>query len=144
MRLNTLSPAPGSKKDRKRVGRGPGSGHGKTCGHGHKGQKARSGGNPAVDFEGGQTPLKLRIPKVGFRSRKRPLVDEIRLFELDKVEGEVVDMESLRRAGLIDANTKRVKIILKGELKRPVVVRGIPVTKGARAAIEAAGGRVEA
>ncbi len=144
MRLNTLSPAPGSKRARKRVGRGIGSGHGKTCGRGHKGQKARAGGFHKVDFEGGQTPLRLRIPKVGFRSPKHRFVDEIRLHELNRIEGELVNMESLRKAGLIDANTKRVKIILKGELRKPVVVQGIPVTKGARAAIEAAGGRVEA
>lgn len=144
MRLNTLSPAPGSKKARKRVGRGIGSGHGKTASRGMKGQKARSGDFHKVDFEGGQTPLRLRIPKAGFRSFKSRYVDEVRLHELNKVEGDVIDMESLRRAGLIKANCRRVRIIAKGEVTRPFIVRGVAVTKGARAAIEAAGGKVEA
>ncbi len=143
MRLNTLKPAPGSKPARKRVGRGPGSGLGKTCGRGQKGQKARSGGFHKVGFEGGQMPLQRRLPKVGFRSRKAREWDEIRLHELAKVEGEVVDLEALRKAGLISSVVKRVKVIASGELTRPVTVKGLAVTKGARAAIEAAGGRVE-
>ncbi|HHQ41112.1 MAG TPA: 50S ribosomal protein L15 [Chromatiales bacterium] len=143
MRLNTLKPAPGSKPARKRVGRGPGSGLGKTCGRGQKGQKARSGGFHKVGFEGGQMPLQRRLPKVGFRSRKAREWDEIRLHELAKVEGEVVDLEALRKAGLISSVVRRVKIIASGELTRPVTVKGLAVTKGARAAIEAAGGRVE-
>lgn len=143
MRLNTLKPAPGSKPARKRVGRGPGSGLGKTCGRGQKGQKARSGGFHKVGFEGGQMPLQRRLPKVGFRSRKAREWDEIRLHELAKVEGDVVDLAALRKAGLISSVVKRVKIIASGELARPVTVKGLAVTKGARAAIEAAGGRVE-
>jgi len=143
MRLNTLKPAPGSKPARKRVGRGPGSGLGKTCGRGQKGQKARSGGFHKVGFEGGQMPLQRRLPKVGFRSRKAREWDEIRLHELAKVEGDVVDLEALRKAGLISSVVKRVKVIASGELTRPVTVKGLAVTKGARAAIEAAGGRVE-
>ncbi len=143
MRLNTLKPAPGSKPARKRVGRGPGSGLGKTCGRGQKGQKARSGGFHKVGFEGGQMPLQRRLPKVGFRSRKAREWDEIRLHELAKVEGDVVDLEALRKAGLISSVVRRVKVIASGELTRPVTVKGLAVTKGARAAIEAAGGRVE-
>ncbi len=143
MRLNTLKPAPGSRPARKRVGRGPGSGLGKTCGRGQKGQKARSGGFHKVGFEGGQMPLQRRLPKVGFRSRKAREWDEIRLHELAKVEGDVVDLAALRKAGLISSVVKRVKIIASGELTRPVTVKGLAVTKGARAAIEAAGGRVE-
>lgn len=143
MRLNTLKPAPGSRVARKRVGRGPGSGLGKTSGRGQKGQKARSGGFHKVGFEGGQMPLQRRLPKVGFRSRKAREWDEIRLHELAKVEGEVVDLAALRKAGLISSVVKRVKIIARGEIDRPVVIKGLAVTRGARAAIEAAGGRIE-
>jgi len=143
MRLNTLKPAPGSKAARKRVGRGPGSGLGKTSGRGQKGQKARSGGFHKVGFEGGQMPLQRRLPKVGFRSRKAREWDEIRLHELAKVEGEIIDLAALRKAGLVSSIVKRVKIIARGEIDRPVVIKGLAVTKGARAAIEAAGGRIE-
>ncbi|HEB78039.1 MAG TPA: 50S ribosomal protein L15 [Methylothermaceae bacterium] len=143
MRLNTLKPAPGSKPSPKRVGRGIGSTLGKTCGRGHKGQKARSGGYHKVGFEGGQMPLHRRLPKVGFRSRTQRFVDEIRLHELNKLPGDVVDLEALRQANLISSIVKRVKIIASGKLERPVTVKGLAVTKGARQAIEAAGGKVE-
>ncbi|MDH3354366.1 MAG: 50S ribosomal protein L15 [Chromatiales bacterium] len=143
MYLNTLSPQPGSKKDAKRVGRGIGSGHGKTCGRGHKGQKSRSGGFSKVGFEGGQMPLQRRLPKVGFSSRVGRTTDEIRLNELTLVEGDVVDLVSLKAANLIRQDIKRVKVILSGEITKPVTVRGLGVTKGALAAIEAAGGKVE-
>ncbi len=143
MRLNTLKPAPGSKPSPKRVGRGIGSTLGKTCGRGHKGQKARSGGYHKVGFEGGQMPLHRRLPKVGFRSRTQRFVDEIRLHELNKLPGDVVDLEALRQANLISSIVKRVKIIASGRLERPVTVKGLAVTKGARQAIEAAGGKVE-
>ena len=143
MYLNTLSPQPGSKKAAKRVGRGIGSGHGKTCGRGHKGQKSRSGGFHKVGFEGGQMPLQRRLPKVGFSSRVGRTTDEIRLNELALVDGDVVDLVSLKAANLIRQDIKRVKVILSGEINKPVTVRGLGVTKGALAAIEAAGGKVE-
>ncbi len=145
MRLNTLKPAEGSKFSGKRVGRGIGSTLGKTGGRGHKGQKSRSGGyhKRGVGFEGGQMPLKQRLPKFGFTSRKSLTHAEVRLAELNKVEGEVVDMLSLKAAGLITNNVKSVKIMLSGEISKPVTVKGLPVTKGAKAAIEAAGGKVE-
>ena len=143
MRLNTLKPAAGSKSDRKRVGRGIGSGLGKTAGRGHKGQKSRSGGFHKVGFEGGQMPLQRRLPKVGFRSRKAKYTVEIRLNELDKVNGEVVDMNALYEADILPRTMKRAKVILSGEVTRAVTLKGIGATKGARAAIEAAGGKVE-
>jgi large subunit ribosomal protein L15 len=143
MRLNDIKPAAGSKRAPKRVGRGIGSGLGKTCGRGHKGQKARSGGYHKVGFEGGQMPLQRRLPKVGFRSRKALISDEVRLHELARVEGDVVDLASLRKAGLVSGKIKRVKIIASGEIDRALTVRALGVTKGARAAIEAAGGTIE-
>lgn len=143
MRLNDLSPAAGAKKDAKRVGRGIGSGSGKTAGRGHKGQKSRSGGGVRAGFEGGQMPLKQRLPKFGFTSRKQLVREEVRLHELNKVEADVVDMNALRAADLIKGTTKIVKIVLSGELNKAVTVKGIAVTKGAQAAIEAAGGKVE-
>jgi large subunit ribosomal protein L15 len=143
MRLNDIKPPPGSKRGAKRVGRGIGSGLGKTGGRGHKGQKSRSGGFHKVGFEGGQMPLQRRLPKVGFRSRKALVSDEIRLHELGRVDGETIDMDALRKAGLISKGVKRVKIIAAGEVGRAVMVRGLAVTKGARAAIEAAGGKIE-
>ncbi|NOX75145.1 MAG: 50S ribosomal protein L15 [Gammaproteobacteria bacterium] len=143
MRLNTLKPADGSKKNAKRVGRGIGSGLGKTGGRGHKGQKSRSGGFHKVGFEGGQMPLQRRLPKVGFTSRKARFVDEVRLNELLKVEGDVVDLLALKTANIVGQEIKRVKVILSGEITTPVTVQGLGVTKGARAAIEAAGGKVE-
>jgi large subunit ribosomal protein L15 len=143
MRLNNLKPAEGSKKDAKRVGRGIGSGLGKTGGRGHKGQKSRSGGFSKVGFEGGQMPLQRRLPKVGFASRKARFMAEIRLPELLKVEGDVVDLLSLKAANIIGHQIKRAKVILSGEITSAVTVRGLGATKGARAAIEAAGGKVE-
>ena len=143
MRLNTLKPAAGSKVDRKRVGRGIGSGLGKTGGRGHKGQKSRSGGFHKVGFEGGQMPLQRRLPKVGFRSRKARYTAEVRLNELDKVAGDVVDMNALYEADILPRTMKRAKVILSGEVTRAVTLKGIGATKGARAAIEAAGGKVE-
>ena len=143
MRLNTLAPAPGHKSDKKRVGRGIGSGNGKTAGRGDKGLKARSGGKVRVGFEGGQMPLQKRLPKYGFTSRIGMVTAEIRLSELNSIEGDVVDLEALRKANLINANIKRAKIFLSGELKKSLTVKGLAVTKGAKAAIEAAGGKIE-
>ncbi len=143
MSLNELPRSPGSRSARKRVGRGAAAGQGKTCGRGHKGQRSRSGGKVARGFEGGQLPLQQRIPTFGFRSRINRVTDEVRLHELEKVEGDVVDLNSLRSAGVITSNIRRVKIIASGELKRAVNVKGIKATKGAREAIIAAGGTVE-
>ncbi len=143
MRLNTLKPAAGSRQDRKRVGRGIGSGLGKTCGRGHKGQKSRSGGFHKVGFEGGQMPLQRRLPKVGFRSRKAKYTAEVRLNEIDKVPGDVIDMNALYEADILPRTMKRAKVILSGGISRAVTLKGIGATKGARAAIEAAGGKVE-
>jgi len=143
MRLNDIKPQPGSKRGAKRVGRGIGSGLGKTGGRGHKGQKSRSGGFHKVGFEGGQMPLQRRLPKVGFRSRKALVTDEIRLHELGRVEGDVIDLTALRKANLVSREITRVKIIASGRLDRALTVRGLAVTKGARAAIEATGGKVE-
>lgn len=143
MRLNTLAPAPGHKSAKKRVGRGIGSGLGKTAGRGHKGLKARSGGSVKPGFEGGQMPLQKRLPKFGFTSRVGMVTAEIRLGELNKVDADVVDLEALRKADLINANIKRAKIFLSGELTKAVTIKGLAVTKGAKAAIEAAGGKVE-
>ena len=144
MYLNTLQPAPGSKTTSKRLGRGIGSGKGKTCGKGHKGQKARAGGYHKVGFEGGQMPLQRRIPKSGFRSRKAPYHQEIYLSDLNKLEATVIDFSVLVESGLIRFNTRDVKIIGTGELTRAITLRGLPVTVGARKAIEKAKGTVEA
>ncbi len=144
MRLNSLKPAAGSHKLRRRVGRGNGSGIGKTCGAGHKGQKSRSGSRIRAGFEGGQMPLQRRMPKVGFRSMRAKLNAEVRLNELAAVESEVIDREALRKARLIPASAKRVKVILSGKIDKPVVLRGVLATAGARKAIQAAGGTVEA
>jgi len=143
MYLNTLKPADGSKKNAKRVGRGIGSGLGKTGGRGHKGQKSRSGGFTKVGFEGGQMPLQRRLPKVGFTSRTARYVAEIRLHELMLVEGDTVDLLALKTANIVGQQIKRAKVILSGEISKAVTVSGLGVTKGARAAIEAAGGKVE-
>jgi len=143
MRLNTLKPGEGAKKSRKRLGRGIGSGLGKTSGRGHKGLKSRSGGTVKPGFEGGQMPLQRRLPKVGFHSRLGEVTAEIRLHELAKVEGDVADLQSLKAANIISNNIKRARVMQSGEIKRAVTVRGLGVTKGARAAIEAAGGKVE-
>jgi len=142
MRLNTLSPAPGSTHARKRVGRGIGSGLGKTSTRGHKGQKARKSGNVRPGFEGGQMPLQKRLPKFGFYSRMGSTTAEVRTAELAKVEGELVNMETLEKANIIDRNMKRAKIMLSGDVSKAFTIDGIGVTKGARAAIEAAGGKI--
>ena len=144
MKLNTISPAPGAKKARLRVGRGASAGQGKTCGRGVKGQRARKGGYHKVGFEGGQMPLQRRLPKFGFRSMSAPRVAEVRLNELAGVPGGAIDLESLKRAGVVPQNALRAKIVLSGSIAVPVTVKGVGVTKGARAAIEAAGGSVEA
>ena len=144
MRLNDLRSAPGARRSRKRIGRGEGSGIGKTGGRGQKGAKSRSGATSTVGFEGGQMPLQRRLPKYGFKSRVSRFADEVRLGDLARVEGDVVDLTSLKAAGLVHAQARRVKVILKGELSRAVTVKGVIPTKGARAAIEAAGGTVEA
>ncbi|MCU0833150.1 MAG: 50S ribosomal protein L15 [Chromatiaceae bacterium] len=143
MRMNDMRPDAGSRQAPKRLGRGVGSGLGKTGGRGHKGQKARAGGFHKVGFEGGQMPLQRRLPKIGFRSRKQLTTDEIRLHELNRVTGDLVDLESLRAANLIDRSVTRVKIIASGTVERAFTIRGIGVTKGARAAVEAAGGTIE-
>jgi large subunit ribosomal protein L15 len=144
MKLNTLSPAPGSKKPRLRVGRGASAGQGKTCGRGVKGQRARKGGYHKVGFEGGQMPLQRRLPKTGFRSKLAPVTAEVRLSELAKVTAEVVDLEALKQANVVPATALRARIVSSGEVGKAVTVKGVHVTKGARAAIEAAGGRVDA
>jgi large subunit ribosomal protein L15 len=143
MRLNTLKPAPGARRPRLRVGRGASAGQGKTCGRGTKGQRARKGGYHKVGFEGGQMPLQRRIPKVGFRSKIRQSRAEVRLHELAKVEGAVIDLEALKKAGVVPPSTERAKVVLSGELGKAVTLKGVAATKGARAAIEAAGGKVE-
>ena len=143
MRLNNLKPAEGEKSTGKRVGRGIGSGLGKTGGRGHKGQKSRSGGFHKVGFEGGQMPLQRRLPKVGFKSRVGRYVEEVRLHELASVDGDVADLLALKAANIVSRETRRAKVIASGSIDRAVTVRGLNVTKGARAAIEAAGGKVE-
>jgi large subunit ribosomal protein L15 len=143
MHLNTLQPADGSKKDRKRVGRGIGSGLGKTCGRGHKGQKSRSGGYHKIGFEGGQMPLQRRLPKMGFQSRKSRFVDELRLNELALVNADVIDLDALKAANLVSREVRSVKVFASGSIDKAVTLKGIRVTKGARAAIEAAGGKIE-
>lgn len=143
MRLNTLSPAPGRNKEGKRAGRGIGSGLGKTAGRGHKGQASRTGGSIRPGFEGGQMPLQKRLPKFGFTSRLAAVTAEIRLSELDLIEDEVVDIDALRNAGLINNNILRAKVFASGEVTKAVTLKGIGATKGAIAAIEAAGGKVE-
>jgi len=144
MRLNTLKPGHGSKRPRLRVGRGASAGQGKTCGRGVKGQRARKGGYHKVGFEGGQTPLDRRLPKFGFRSDIAFSRAEVRLHELEKVEGGVIDLDSLKKAGVIPVFAERAKVVLSGEIKKAVTLKGVAATKGARAAIEAAGGKVEA
>ena len=143
MRLNSLKPASGSKADRKRKGRGIASGSGKTAGRGHKGQKARAGGFHKVGFEGGQMPLQRRLPKVGFNSLQSQVTAEVRLGELGKLEDGVIDIAALKKGNIISKKIERAKIISSGEINRAVTVKGIRVTKGARAAIEAAGGKIE-
>jgi len=143
MRLNTLSPNPGSRKDAKRVGRGIGSGLGKTAGRGHKGQKSRSGGTVRPGFEGGQMPLQKRLPKYGFTSRISRTTAQVRLGELNAVQSEVVDLDALKEADVIRQDVLRVRVFMSGEITRAITLKGLAVTKGARAAIEQAGGKVE-
>ncbi|HEV8330716.1 MAG TPA: 50S ribosomal protein L15 [Steroidobacteraceae bacterium] len=143
MRLNGISPSAGSKKVRLRVGRGASAGQGKTCGRGVKGQRARKGGYHKVGFEGGQMPLQRRLPKVGFRSKIAPLVAEVRLSELAKITGDLIDLASLKAANLVPAQTERARIVASGAVARAVTVKGVHVTKGARSAIEGAGGKIE-
>lgn len=144
MRLNKLAPGEGARKTAKRVGRGIGSGLGKTCGRGHKGQHSRSGGFHKVGFEGGQMPLQRRLPKVGFTSRTAGLKAEIRLNELGGVSDDnVVDLAALKAANIVSKNIQSAKVIASGEISSAITLRGIAVTKGARAAIEAAGGKIE-
>jgi large subunit ribosomal protein L15 len=142
MRLNTLKPADGSKSDRHRVGRGIGSGWGKTAGRGHKGQKSRAGGFHKVGFEGGQMPLHRRLPKRGFTSLSRRYVEVVRLGELDKLGADEIDLMVLKQAGIVGTHAIDARVIASGELKRKVTVRGIGVTAGAQKAIEGAGGSV--
>jgi large subunit ribosomal protein L15 len=143
MRLNSLKPAPGAKRPRLRVGRGASAGQGKTCGRGTKGQRARKGGYHKVGFEGGQMPIQRRMPKVGFRSDLARTRAEVRLNELEKIEGDVIDLEGLIKAGVVPVTTERAKVVLSGEIKKAVTLKGVAATKGARAAIEAAGGKIE-
>ena len=143
MRLNTLRPAPRSRRARLRVGRGASAGQGKTCGRGTKGQRARKGGYHKVGFEGGQMPLQRRMPKVGFRSDIKRSRAEVRLHELAKVDAAVVDLEALLKAGVVPPGTERAKVVLSGEIKKAVTLKGVAATRGARAAIEAAGGKIE-
>lgn len=143
MRLNTIKPEQGARKQRIRVGRGIGSGFGKTCSRGHKGQRSRSGGYHKVGFEGGQMPLQRRIPKFGFNSRKALTRAQIRLEVLNKVPNEVVDLVALKKANIINNRVKTVKVFAAGKLEKAVTIRGLKLTKGALAAIEAAGGKIE-
>lgn len=143
MRLNTIKPAEGSRPSSKRVGRGIGCGLGKTCGRGHKGQKSRAGGFHKVGFEGGQMPLQRRLPKVGFNSGKLRITGEVNLSELNKVDAEIIDMAALYAADILPRTKTRAKVILSGAINKAVTVKGLGVTKGAKAAIEAAGGKVE-
>lgn len=143
MHLNTLKPAAGSTKTAKRVGRGIGSGLGKTAGRGHKGQKSRSGGKPMIGFEGGQMPLQRRLPKFGFSARKSRFSAEVRLHELAAMDADVVELSTLIAANVVPANTRQAKVFLSGEINKAVTLKGVKATKGAKAAIEAAGGKVE-
>ena len=143
MQLNTLKPGAGSRSPSKRVGRGMGSGTGKTCGRGHKGQKSRSGGRVRPGFEGGQQPLQMRLPKFGFNSAKARITAEVTLSEVGSVEADVVDVQALIDADLLKGTMKRAKVILSGTIEKAVILKGIKATKGARAAIEAAGGSIE-
>jgi large subunit ribosomal protein L15 len=144
MRLNDMKPAAGSRKVHRRVGRGASAGQGKTCGRGVKGQRARKGGYHKVGFEGGQMPLQRRLPKVGFRSKMQALSAEVRLDELAKIEGSAIDLDALKNANIIPTFAGQAKVVLSGEIKKVVNLKGIGATKGAREAIEKAGGTVEA
>ena len=143
MRLNTLKPEIGSKQKPRRLGRGMGSGLGKTSGKGHKGQKARAGGYHKVGFEGGQMPLQRRLPKFGFTSRTARFMAEIRLDDLNKITADIINLQALYDANLVSMPIKHAKIILAGKIARPITVQGLLVTKGAKEAIEASGGKIE-
>ena len=143
MRLNDMKPGRGAKRPRLRVGRGASAGQGKTCGRGVKGQRARKGGYHKVGFEGGQMPLQRRLPKTGFRSAIKASRSEVRLNELEAIKAEIIDLKALIDSGVVPAHTARAKVILSGELKKAVTLKGVGATKGARAAIEAAGGKIE-
>ena len=144
MLLKTLKPAEGAKRPRLRVGRGASAGQGKTCGRGTKGQRARKGGYHKVGFEGGQMPIQRRMPKVGFRSKMAASRAEVMLSELGKIKGDVIDLEALKKAGVIPVFAEKAKVVLSGKIERAVTLKGIAATKGALAAIEAAGGKLEA
>ena len=144
MRLNTMSPGTGAKRPRLRVGRGASAGQGKTCGRGTKGQRARKGGYHKVGFEGGQMPIQRRLPKVGFRSDVARTRAEVRLSDLAKLKDKVIDLEVLKKAQVVPVTTERAKVVLSGEIKKAVTLKGVAATAGARAAIEAAGGTIEA
>lgn len=141
--LNTLKPAVGAKRVKNRVGRGGGSGNGKTCGRGHKGQTSRSGYSQKIGFEGGQMPLQRRLPKFGFTSKMKPKIAEVRLKELNSIDKETITLEDLKKAGIVPGRVTRAKIILAGSINRAVNISGLMVTKGARIAIESLGGKVE-
>jgi large subunit ribosomal protein L15 len=143
MQLNTIKSAKGSRAAKKRVGRGIGSGTGKTCGRGHKGQKSRTGGGIRPGFEGGQQPLQMRLPKFGFNSAKARITAEVTLSELNKLTVDVIDLQALKDADVVQEGKLRVKVMLSGEIARAITLKGIGATKGARAAIEAAGGKIE-
>ena len=143
MRLNTMRSAPGHRKDAKRVGRGIGSGLGKTAGRGHKGQKSRSGGSVRPGFEGGQMPLQKRLPKYGFSSRMAKVTAQIRLNELSNIKADVIDLQALKDADIVNENIQRAKVFLSGEINKAVTIKGLAITKGARAAIEQAGGTIQ-
>lgn len=143
MHLNELKPGTGAKPSAKRLGRGIGSGLGKTCGRGHKGQRARAGGFHKLGFEGGQMPIQRRLPKFGFTSHKALVTTEVRLSELNRVEAKTIDLKALHDANIINSKVKYVKIIANGEINKSVHISGLGVTRGARASIEAAGGKVE-
>ena len=144
MKLNTIKPGEGAKRSRLRVGRGASAGQGKTCGRGVQGQRARKGGYHKVGFEGGQMPLQRRLPKVGFRSAVKSTRAEVRLSELNKVAGDVIDLAALKKAGVVSVFAEKAKVVLSGELTKAVTLKGIAATKGAAEAIEKAGGRIEA
>lgn len=143
MNLNTLSPDPGSRPSKRRLGRGIGSGLGKTSGKGHKGQKARAGGYHKINFEGGQMPIQRRLPKMGFKSRVAKTIDQLTLDEIANIQAEIIDIDVLKASGLICKSIREVKVILSGEVNAPLKLKGLRITKGARAAIEQAGGSIE-
>ena len=143
VKLNDINPPRASRKRRKRLGRGISAGQGKTCGRGHKGQKSRSGGKVRIGFEGGQLPLQRRIPRFGFRSRRGAVTAEVRVGELDRVIGDEVTLESLKAANIVAKQVKRARVFLSGEVHRAMTIKGVALTRGARAAGEKAGGTIE-